>query len=618
MFEILLSTGARERTPYVPFYMRTKKVADLPVGIAGPIVAMDNDNLYVVGGQDSTGAIRSATEIFKLSDMSMTVGGNHARTISINGATIYNNRMLIPGGQFSTNLAGLLSTTGALNLPGLTSAVELTGRLPQTSYGNAVCQHRGDIYVLPSYKAGFYKLNPLTGATLENYPGLPSFDDVGGGILAGMSIFGHGDYIYCLGGWANNQNLRIHRFNLISKQWELWQTMDPAYHHVWHGGFIDDEGYYNYTGWGNLGQGNKIYLHRYNPVKKSWARSSDTGLSYRNMSGVIGLKDDIYIVGGTSEPFSTNWTSTTNKIKEIYKVSRAPENWEPVPEKTWVRKADMPGGRVQAAVASTYSELFVMFGSDGAVKNTNLIYDVFTDTWKEGPVKPPARYQSAATTVADQILIFSGSNYSPDLYSYNHLEDKWSDSISEPNAPTWRTNHCMTSFGRYAYLFGDDGRTDRAIYRYSLDAAAGSKWYKLPQLAPEGLARAAMVIVNNKLYIACGWISSNTMTKTIRVLDLVAGTWSTISNVPASFVARVGCLLAAIDNKLYIGGGASPSTGLNDFWEYDTVSGAWTRLPDIPINGDAAMMAACADTLYIAGGNRPNGVKGNELYAYRP
>jgi len=62
---------------------------------------------------------------------------------------------------------------------------------------------------------------------------------------------------------------------------------------------------------------------------------------------------------------------------------------------------------------------------------------------------------------------------------------------------------------------------------------------------------------------------------------------------------------AAIGEYIYMGGGMTTlQSSVTEFWRYDTTTGQWTRLADLPERRDHAMMVALDGLIYYIGGYR--------------
>lgn len=60
----------------------------------------------------------------------------------------------------------------------------------------------------------------------------------------------------------------------------------------------------------------------------------------------------------------------------------------------------------------------------------------------------------------------------------------------------------------------------------------------------------------------------------------IASSWTKLTGLPAN--ARYKSASFSLGGNIYIGGGASNGTPLNDFWKFDPSLNSWTRMADIP------------------------------------
>jgi N-acetylneuraminic acid mutarotase len=138
---------------------------------------------------------------------------------------------------------------------------------------------------------------------------------------------------------------------------------------------------------------------------------------------------------------------------------------------------------------------------------------------------------------------------------------------------------------------------------------------------PVDRAEAVAGVINNRIYVAEGWIhsDSNNSTTALEIYDPAADSWA--AGAP-SLVARGDSAAAVIGGKLYITGGSTywQNAGIATLEIYDPNANTWSTGAPIPVAPKRAVGAALNGKFYVVGG----GVGGNpfpataNVYIYDP
>ena len=89
---------------------------------------------------------------------------------------------------------------------------------------------------------------------------------------------------------------------------------------------------------------------------------------------------------------------------------------------SWVRKADMPVGEQNAAIAKDVGEIYVIGGLED--ERIVRVYDPGTNTWTQATYKlPKGRWGAAAATVHGHILLFGGGRGDFDFVGNRNIYD---------------------------------------------------------------------------------------------------------------------------------------------------------------------------------------------------
>lgn len=158
-----------------------------------------------------------------------------------------------------------------------------------------------------------------------------------------------------------------------------------------------------------------------------------------------------------------------------------------------------------------------------------------------------------------------------------------------------------------------------AIYAFACCAAistAKAQW-KSQQTIPgftTGRWGAMSFTLNNKIYVAGGYVGNFQNYKDLNVYDPATGNWMTKKDLPGTYTSRTGGVSFVLNGKAYIGLGAQDYNNFNpmplylkDLWEYDEAGDKWTKKADLPANGIAdAGVFVVNNKAYIIGGAQDN------------
>ncbi len=129
---------------------------------------------------------------------------------------------------------------------------------------------------------------------------------------------------------------------------------------------------------------------------------------------------------------------------------------------------------------------------------------------------------------------------------------------------------------------------------------------------PFGTNEAESVVLGDQLYIFGGFDTTKaTFTPTNRAwrYDPAANKWTALPPMPNNGITHSGIATDGVRYIYYAGGSASADNatqqvfGTVDAWRYDTVTGTYTALPDMPEARSAGGLGYVAGKLYYFGGN---------------
>gem|GEM_PF-1058429 len=143
----------------------------------------------------------------------------------------------------------------------------------------------------------------------------------------------------------------------------------------------------------------------------------------------------------------------------------------------------------------------------------------------------------------------------------------------------------------------------------TLDAdAAGLDWELVPP-CPKALLDAGGAQVGNRLYVVRGYGDRGVVNDLIFVLDLEVGEWLPALTAPEGLAhSHVAACSDGARFVYFAGGqlGAECGPAIASAFSYDTVTGSWNSLPDLPAPRYAGTMQLLADRLHFVGGAEPD------------
>lgn len=232
----------------------------------------------------------------------------------------------------------------------------------------------------------------------------------------------------------------------------------------------------------------------------------------------------------------------------------------------WTELAPLPEERHHAPMAAHDGTVYVVGGvADRAFPNqaflgrfstteTLLVYDVASDTWREGPALPgPVGAHAAATTDDGMIHVFGG--------------------IGERRSP--------------------------ALDQHLVFDPARQTWSRLPPL-PTGREHLGAAYLDGVIYTAAGRGSDSSGTE-FEAYDVATRKWRTLPDVPT---ARSGVAVVAFQGQIYVCGGenlGSPDT-FDQAERYDPATGTWREVTPMPAGRHGLGGAALADGIVLVGG----------------
>jgi N-acetylneuraminic acid mutarotase len=278
----------------------------------------------------------------------------------------------------------------------------------------------------------------------------------------------------------------------------------------------------------------------------------------------------------------------------------------PRPETPWSEAPEMPGARIEAAVAALGSQLVVAGGfstSTGEITREVIALDTFTGAWTELPELPVAWTRGALAASGGTLYLLGGLEGPSfvargEAYALDPGADAWRDLPPMP-AGQERGAAAVVASPPHIYLIGGSSTAGAlaSVLDYNL---ATSMWTQLPDL-PVPRSHAAAMRVRDGTLIVAGGLADRTGAPLddVHALPLGAAVWEPRRPMPTP---RGGCAYGQALGWLTCAGGAAGSSALRGVEAYDPIADVWMTLPELPVARAGAQGAVIGQQLYIPGG----------------
>ena len=259
----------------------------------------------------------------------------------------------------------------------------------------------------------------------------------------------------------------------------------------------------------------------------------------------------------------------------------------------------MPTARSEMRAAVLDGVFYVPGGFGGLTDFA--AYDPENDSWTELAPLPEPAHHMMVTAHNGRVFVFGGG---PDLswqatssiFVYDPATEVWTAAGAMPER---RMSGEAVSHGDFIYLVGGTGGTT-AMLRYDPVEEA---WSVLPGPA-QPREHVAAVAFNDELWVIGGRWGGTGALATVEIFDPASGTWR---DGPEMIEARSGFGAAAVGRGIIVAGGeilgARPWKALASAEAYDTVSGAWTLLAELPAGIHGMPVVGYEGTAYVLGGS---------------
>lgn len=283
---------------------------------------------------------------------------------------------------------------------------------------------------------------------------------------------------------------------------------------------------------------------------------------------------------------------------------------EPVGPEPWREAPEMPGRRLEPAVAASGTRLVVAGGFSTSAREGLEItrevieLDTLAGMWRALPELPVAWTHAQLAASGGTLYLLGGLEgqaFTPrgEAYALDPDAGAWRDLPPLPPGQE-RGAAAVVVAPPHAYLIGGAAAGTAALATVLDYNLATSTWTQLPDLPSPRSHAAAMRLPDGTLIVAGGLAhETGAPLDEVYALPFGAAAWEPRRPMPT---ARGGCAHGVALGRLICAGGEAGSSALRVVEAYDPIGDAWISLPEAPVARAGAQGAVIGQQLYIPGG----------------
>jgi N-acetylneuraminic acid mutarotase len=388
-------------------------------------------------------------------------------------------------------------------------------------------------------------------------------------------------------------------------------------------------------------------VEEYDPVTNQITLKAPM-LNKRCFLGVVALNNKIYAIGGfnntgdktmvevydpldTSNGYDANgnpmgkWTTKTSMPTpkhsfsiatangRIYTIAgkgatgtlRKVEEYNPQTD-TWAAKTDLSISW-DANVATSFDDMIYMVGGGiSGIYNQKICkeYNPITDTWKDMPNMLKGMQNGAVDCIDGKLYAFGGEINTP--YGQIEMFDLNRTWAFKQGMMSRRSGFASAVVNGKIYAIGDEfGGYNYTIEEYN---PATDTWAVKMGLYFQPRISFGAAAVNNKIYIIGGYhqgLGNLIYDNTVEEYDPLTNQITLKAPIPT---LRCNLGVIALNNKIYVMGGAYFCDTINTVEVYDPQTDIWTTKTSMPIGKSWFAIAEANGKIYTIGGRIGNDI----------
>jgi N-acetylneuraminic acid mutarotase len=252
----------------------------------------------------------------------------------------------------------------------------------------------------------------------------------------------------------------------------------------------------------------------------------------------------------------------------------------------------------------TRSSVFLLMGAVLLVNPTNIGL-----TWTRLADLPRAVAGYMSGVLGEKLLIAGGSywedgkkHWTGQVQIFDPEKNVWSEGAALPEP---RSDAAAAILDGVFYAFGGGSHDEVRRDALSFD---GRRWQRTEAATlPEARLYAVAIACGDSIYVIGGLskpLDYTTVTDTFWRWRPGQAGWEALPRLPGP--GRISHAVAEIGGRIYVFGGATAAPSgvrnLADAYSFDPSTGAWTRLPDLPLAARAWWAVGLRDGALLVGG----------------
>ena len=550
--------------------------------------ALLNGKVYIVGGENASGAI-SSVEMMDLGweeKAAPPVALKNFKTASIEG------KIYVVGGE--KRVGSTIEKSNAVYIYDSASNTwnQSQSSMPVFNTDFALVAAFGKLYMIGGvtsttatgggyYSNNIYEYNPqLDIWTLKQTLGQ---------VRAYHSAALYAGKIYITGGWYGDALTDVEVYDPVNNTVTANNNLPAGYYYHYMFSFNDTL----YITKSRLDE-----LRKYNPSTDTWSLVNPAGVIYSSL--FVPINDYLYGIG-----YQDN-NSTTPSISRYSPKDNANSKYGSFNFFGYLNE-----------VVELNNKAYIFTGTEADYCSGLVTYTPRASGWaNKQSIINGARYSMGTAVINDTIYVAGGSiqaGYSANLIKYNEATDTWSALRDMTYA---RSELGLAEANGKLYAIG--GRNATAALNYVEEYNPTTNTWATKTAMPTAVTSAAIASVGGKIYVFGGKNASGTVLNTVQMYDPTTNTWATKTAMPT---ARFGAGAAVIDGKIYVVGGfISTATTLAAttavLQVYNPMTNTWESKTALPrALGYSGVTAR--DSLYVVGGF-DNVSENSRVYEYSP
>ncbi|MDB5274603.1 MAG: type sorting protein [Chitinophagaceae bacterium] len=208
-----------------------------------------------------------------------------------------------------------------------------------------------------------------------------------------------------------------------------------------------------------------------------------------------------------------------------------------------------------------------------------------------------------------------------DLWQYDPTTNAWTQKASLPAAAGARSKAFSFVIGTNAYVGGGQSSNNSTYFKdFWQYNPSTNAWVQKADFLGGDIAASSAFSIGNNGYVTSGILENGTLTSKIWKWNGTA--WSLITVTGSKPSARYNAIGFSLGTKGYLCAGNNIANELNDLWEFNPATSAWTQKSNIPgLTRESAVASTTSTNAYVGLGAHFDGTNSNSLndfYAYDP